>query len=182
MPAHLKRRPRTSDSDGASHQKKMKRTFVFRWTGRLAALALVVLPAAAQSADVLSVVEPPKLIVRRGEPAPLVLKVNLKPGYHVNSNTPSEDYLIPLRLSWDGKILRTEKVSYPAPKLEKYSFAEKPLSVFTGDFEIDTQFRALPKAPLGPGLVVGSLRYQACNNRMCLPPKTVAVRMTVLVK
>ena len=143
---------------------------------------LLAVPVAAQSTDVLSVVEPPKLTVRRGETTTLALKVKLKPGYHVNSNTPSEDYLIPLRLTWDGKILRTQKVSYPTPKLEKYSFAEKPLSVFTGDFEIDTLFQVAPNAPSGPGLVAGSLRYQACNNRMCLPPRTVPVRMTVLVK
>jgi DsbC/DsbD-like thiol-disulfide interchange protein len=138
--------------------------------------------AAAQSTDVLTVEQPPKLTVKRGETAPLKLKVNLQPGYHVNSNTPSEAYLIPLRLTWDGKTVRAAKVNFPAPKMEKYSFTEKPISVFTQGFEIETVFEAPANAPLGPGLAVGSLRYQACTSRMCLPPKTVQVRMSLLVK
>jgi hypothetical protein len=34
-------------------------------------------------------------------------------------------------------------------------------------------------APVGPGTVGGKLRYQACNDRMCLPPKTLDVDLPV---
>jgi hypothetical protein len=34
-----------------------------------------------------------------------------------------------------------------------------------------------PSAPLGPGVLVGKLRYQACNDNSCLPPKTLEVRL-----
>ena len=32
-------------------------------------------------------------------------------------------------------------------------------------------------APAGLGAVNGKLRYQACTDKMCLPPKTVDVRL-----
>jgi thiol:disulfide interchange protein DsbD len=104
--------------------------------------------------------------------------VQLRPGYHVNSNTPSDEYLIPLKLSWDASPLQTLGVEYPKPRMEKYQFSEKPLSVFTGDFDIATKFKAAPNAPNGMAIVSGKLRYQACTDKMCLPPKTASVTLT----
>lgn len=108
--------------------------------------------------------------------------VQLREGYHVNSNAPSEDYLIPLRLTWDAKPLEPAGVDFPKPKFEKYAFADKPLSVFTGDFDIISRFKVPPSAPPGLGIALGKLRYQACNATTCLPPRTVEVRLTYEVR
>ncbi len=131
----------------------------------------------AQSSAVLTVAPPPKIAARRGAAVEARLAVQLQEGYHVNSNTPSEDYLIPLRLSWETKPFDVVEVAYPEPKLEKYKFSPQPLSVFTGDFEILTRLKAPEGAPRGPGILLGKLRYQACTHNLCLPPKTVEVRL-----
>lgn len=110
------------------------------------------------------------------------LQVQLRPGYHVNSHTPSEDYLIPLRLNWEAAPLEAAETAYPKPRLEKYEFSEKPISVFSGEFEIVSRFRVPATAPQGPNLIVGKLRYQACTERMCLPPKTLEVRLPVSIQ
>ena len=107
------------------------------------------------------------------------LKVELRSGYHCNSNTPSDDYLIPLKLTWTQGTLEVGQISYPKPQMEKYSFSDKPLSVYTGDFEIVTHFKVPPSAPPGDTVVAAKLRYQACTERMCLPPKTVDVSLPV---
>ena len=100
----------------------------------------------------------------------------VQPGYHVNSNTPSDEYLIPLKLTWKSLgALEGGQISYPKPSMEKYEFSEKPLSVFTGSFELVANFKVGPGAAAGPGAAVGQLRYQACSNRACFPPKTVEV-------
>jgi hypothetical protein len=119
---------------------------------------------------------------RRNETASVKVRLMLKDGYHVNSNQPAEDYLIPLRLTWAAEPLQAENVAYPKPSMEKYSFSEKPLSVYSGSFEIVTRFRVPPTAPGGPALGTGKLRYQACNDRMCLPPKTVEVPLTIEIR
>ena len=108
--------------------------------------------------------------------------MKLQSGFHVNSNTPSEDYLIPLRLTWAPGALVAETVSYPKPQMEKYEFSPKPISVFTGDFELVTRFKVDANASLGPGILIGKLRYQACNNNACFPPKTVEVKMPYQVQ
>lgn len=123
-----------------------------------------------------------KLRVKRGDTAVAKVKVQLRAGYHVNSNTPSDDYLIPLKLSWKPDPLQVDEVVYPKPQLEKYAFSDKPLSVFSGEFELATKFKVPANAPNGPAILEGKLRYQACNDRMCLPPRTVEVPLTVEIQ
>jgi DsbC/DsbD-like thiol-disulfide interchange protein len=144
--------------------------------------AALVSTAWAQTPGVLSVAESAKLTVPRGAEAAQTLKLQLKPGYHVNSNKPNEEFLIPLRLSWDSPLVETVAIQYPKPLLEKAEFSEKPLSVYTGDFEVVTKFRRAAKAAPGPGFLTGKLRYQACNDKMCLPPKTIDVKIPLLVE
>jgi hypothetical protein len=155
----------------------LKNFFASAILGAFAAMA-----ACAQAPGVLSISDPVKLSVPRAGEAAQALKLQLKPGYHVNSNTPNEEYLIPLRLTWDSAAVEAVSVQYPKPLAEKAEFSDKPLSVYTGNFEIVTKFRRAAKASPGPGFLNGKLRYQACNDKMCLPPKTIEVKVPLLVE
>ena len=123
-----------------------------------------------------------KVTAKRGRSLEVKTTVLLKPGYHVNSNTPSESYLIPLRLTWEPGPLQVIEVVFPKAHLEKYEFSPKPLSVFTGDFELVNKFKVAADAESGPGMALGKLRYQACNNNSCLPPKTVEIKLPLILQ
>lgn len=142
-------------------------------------MCLACSPLSFAQGNVLSIVPPERIAAKPGSTAQVKLSVQVRAGYHINSNTPSEDYLIPLKLTWSGGPLETAGIVYPKPQMEKYSFSEKPLSVFTGDFEILTRFKVAANAPPGPASVTAKLRYQACTDRLCLPPKTVDVSLPV---
>jgi Disulphide bond corrector protein DsbC len=75
-----------------------------------------------------------------------------------------------------------EEVFYPKPQFEKYDFSPQPVSVFSGSFEIATRFKAPSNAAAGLTTVSGKLRYQACNNKECLPPKTIDLQLPVNVQ
>jgi hypothetical protein len=127
--------------------------------------------------------EPPKVSGKRGEAVQVRIPVRIQPGFHVNSNTPSEEYLIPLKVTWtELSALQGGEVAYPKPTQEKYQFSPKPLSVFTGNFDLGVRFKVAPTAPAGPGIAVGKLRYQACNDKACFPPKTIEVRVPYQVQ
>lgn len=131
-----------------------------------------------QSSSVLTATAPQKTVAKRNRTVEVKIAVQLRDGYHVNSNSPNDEYLIPLRLRWDETgPLKAVEVIYPTPELRKYNFSSKPLSVFTGDFSILTRFKATADAPLGPGALAGRLRYQACDEESCLPPRTLEVRL-----
>jgi len=148
----------------------------------LGGAALFCTALGAQSTGVLSVASPEKLRVPRTGTVTQKLKCSLQPGYHANSDKPNDEYLIPMKLTWDKGSVDAVSVTFPKPTLEKSEFSEKPLSVYTGSFEIATQFKRAAGAKLGPGLLTGKLRYQACNDKMCLPPKTIDVKVPLLVE
>ncbi len=128
---------------------------------------------------------PAPLRVKTGETAPLALRFRLAAGHHTNSNKPTDEFLIPLKLTWDSAALTPLEViavEYPAGKLEKYAFSEKPLSVYSGEFIVTTRFKAAADAPKGQKTVNGKLRYQACSDTMCFPPRTLAVQANVVIQ
>ena len=78
----------------------------------------------------------------------------MRAGYHVNSDKPADEFLIPLKLTWAKDPLQTEQIVYPKPQMEKYDFSPTPLSVFSGQFEIVTRFKAAANAPNGPAILL----------------------------
>jgi Disulphide bond corrector protein DsbC len=148
-----------------------------------ASLCVSLLPYSfGQNNNVLSVSPPPRVHAKRGQEVTAPITAELQAGFHVNSNQPADEYLIPLRLTWVKGPLETVQVMYPKPQMEHFAFSQKPVSIFSGKFEIVTKFKTAPAAQPGMALMNGKLRFQACNDRECLPPKTVDVQFTVDVQ
>jgi DsbC/DsbD-like thiol-disulfide interchange protein len=114
---------------------------------------------------------------KQGGTIKVALPVRVDEGFHVNSNKPADPYLIPLRLTWAAGPLENSSVVFPKPQLENYGFSDKPVSVFTGTFEIVTSFKVARNAVPGHSEITGKLHYQACNDKTCLTPKTIEVTL-----
>jgi len=139
----------------------------------------LLLPCFAQNNNVLTIAPPEKVTAKIGAATQVKLALEVRTGYHCNSNKPLDDYLIPLKLTWTAGALESPEVTYPPPQMEKYSFSPTPLSVYSGTFELMTKFKVAASAIPGQAIVAGKLRYQACNDRMCLPPKTIDVSIPI---
>lgn len=109
-----------------------------------------------------------------------ILNVNVLPGYHVNSDKPKDEFLIPLKLTWSSGPLDAGAIAYPKP--EDIKVGNDMLSVFTGSFTIQTHFTVRESAASGPAVMTGRLRYQACNNQMCFRPSSIDVRLPVEIQ
>jgi DsbC/DsbD-like thiol-disulfide interchange protein len=128
----------------------------------------------AQGSAHLTVGSAAKIAGARNQSVQTKIPVAIDPGFHVNSDKPSEEYLIPLSLTWGTTgALEAGKVIYPKPTME--TVADKPLSVFTGKFDLVASFKVAANAPAGPGVAAGKLKYQACNSTTCFPPRTVEI-------
>jgi thioredoxin:protein disulfide reductase len=124
----------------------------------------------------------PVMLKRGGAAANAKIKLSLRQGFHCNTNTPSDEYLIPLKLTFAAAGgVESAGVVNPKGKDEKYEFSAKPLNVYSGEFEIGASFKAAKDAPKGPAKFVGKLRFQACNDKMCFAPKTLEVTIPVQV-
>jgi hypothetical protein len=129
--------------------------------------------------NVLTVGKIPTVKAKLGSTVTVKVPLELRAGFHLNSNTPSDKYLVPLKLTWDKGLMAATDVIFPKPSMETFEFQKTPLSVFTGNFEITTKFKVAPTAPPGPTAISGVLSYQACNNRECLQPKKIPVTLQV---
>jgi len=123
---------------------------------------------------------PEQVTVVAGKASEIALHFRIAQGLHINSHTPQEEFLIPATFSIpEGSGVRLEGASYPAG--EEFTLPLDPgtkLSVYTGEFTI----RARIVAAAGNHLVEGKLRYQACDNNACMPPKTIVVAIDVIGK
>ena len=135
----------------------------------------------AQSNNVLSVAPLDRVTAKPGGIADARVVMQLRSGYHTNSNAPSDEFAIPFKVSWTPAPLESPEIVYPKAKMEKYRYTETPIPVFTGDFTVLTHFKVPVTAKPGPLKVAGKVRYQACSDvsGICLPPVTIEVSLPV---
>ena len=121
-------------------------------------------------ADYLTVGEPQKVAGKRGAAVQAKIPVTVMSGFHVNSNTPSEEYLIPLKLTWTATgALEGGQSIIPSRRRRSTSSREKPLSVYTGNFDLMANFKVAANAPAGPGVAAGKLRTRRAATRPASP-------------
>lgn len=124
-------------------------------------------------------------------------KVQLKPGgsasvpldfrvgseFHINSNKPHSELLIPTVLRLNGKsAVAVAKLKYPVGLDVEFPFAPgEKLSVYSGDFTITATLKATAGAASGNYPVQGELHFQACDRSACYPPRSIPVKFSVTV-
>jgi len=147
----------------------------------IAGLGAFALRASAQNGDLpaaSSVIQPQAYVslqpVPRGRAFEIALVAKISPGFHINAHQPSEDYLIPTKVTADPLPgVNLVETTYPHGVMRAFRFSKTPLRVYEGSFTVKMKLRANESVPLGPqklGLTVG---YQACNQDACLPPTKV---------
>ena len=127
---------------------------------------------------------PPGTVVVHGkQAAPVEFTFHVQQGYHINSNQPSTPELIPTQLHFSlPGDLAIGKVQYPAGQLTSFPFdPNEKLSVYSGDVTIKALVLAQSGASPGAHTVHGELRYQACDNNACYPPKKLPIEFDVKV-
>lgn len=114
-----------------------------------------------------------------GQTVNVTISASVDPGYHVNADKQADEYLIPLRLTWTSGALEKPSVTYPKSESVKLAFSQKPVNIYSGEFKIETQFKVAKGAAPGTTTASGKLRYQACNDRECLIPRTLDIAIPV---
>jgi hypothetical protein len=123
---------------------------------------------------------PEQVTVPAAKPTTVALHFRIAPGLHINSHTPRENELIPTTFSIpESSGVRLVGVVYP-PGTD-FTLPIDPttkLSVYSGEFTIQARIVAAP----GGHLVEATLRYQACDNNACMPPKTITAAIDIIGK
>jgi hypothetical protein len=126
-------------------------------------------------------VEP--VTIQPGKSAAVNLRFRINSGFHINSNKPTQEILIPttVKLSPPADVL-VGKLEYPAGEAMALPFMpEEKLSVYSGTFNVTGVLKTTNAVSPGVYRVRGEVRYQACSERQCFPPHTQGFAFDVKV-
>jgi hypothetical protein len=125
----------------------------------------------------------PVVTIVQGKAATVPLTFRVASGYHINSNQPKSEFLIPTALKVEATTdIVIGKTTYPAGQDTSFPFdPDEKLNVYTGDFKVDVLVRPLHSVQAGKYVVRGTLKYQACDNLACYPPKQLPVSFDVKI-
>jgi hypothetical protein len=97
----------------------------------------------------------------------LQLDFSIESGFHINSATPNQDWLIPTSVTGAAGI-RIQNITWPKGHDLTFEFSDEPVSVYEGQFTIfvtgDYEKEAVPAF---------TIRFQACSESECLPPQSM---------
>jgi hypothetical protein len=121
--------------------------------------------------------------VTRGKATNIELRFHVNSGFHINSNAPKAEYLIPTTLKLDVPTdIVVGKITYPLGDEMSFAFApDEKLNVYSGEFHLSVQVRPLVGMLPGKYEIRGRLKYQACDNAACYPPKQLPVDFQIKV-
>ena len=120
--------------------------------------------------------------VTRGSSSKATVYLSVPGGLHVNSNRPKSEYQIPTTVRASAKGAKVSSIIYPRGHDRKFEFSQDTINVYEGR----TAFRfnvSVPSTFRGDTVRVNvSVKYQACTNEVCYPPKTKNITLTARVK
>jgi len=120
--------------------------------------------------------------IERGKSARGRVVLSIPGGLHVNSRRPASEYAIPTVVTVRGpRGVRVSRVTYPRGKNRKFQFSENLINVYEGR----TTFPFTVTVPAnfrGKTIRVNvAVRYQACTDEVCYPPRTKNIVLTARV-
>lgn len=139
-------------------------------------------PVAAQPADLVSV-RPvvSQSPLRVGDHAVWAVVVDIKPGYHAQSNTPSNQNFI----AFDLQLEPNEKLILGRPIFPKGHDKSYPalgeLNLYDGRVVVYVPVRVKDGVGEGPVTLRGTLTYQICDDQTCFAPESPVVEQTTSI-
>lgn len=122
------------------------------------------------------------LTIEIGAEASVRIPVKIFAGYRVQANPASSEFLVPLEITFEPiDDIEFGKPLYPPGQPYRLEGAEEDLSTYLGDIEIALPITATASALVEAHNVEGSVRFQACNSRMCLFPSSAPVTFVLNV-
>ena len=104
------------------------------------------------------------------------LRFRVQDGFHINSHTPKDELLIPTVLKLDTAGVKVVSEEYPKGAAFRLTVGDgETLDVYQGEFRVMLRM----VVPKGASTLNGTLRYQACDNAACFPPRNLAVHVAV---
>lgn len=107
---------------------------------------------------------------------------DIKDGFHINSNKPYDEFLIPVTVTSGNKTFPISKVIYPTPKDELLKVSPEPVSIYSGEIAISLNFVVAKNVAPGDYIVPIEFNFQACDDESCFPPDVIKANLNLKIE
>ena len=152
-----------------------------RWTTWAATLALLLALAPAANAQMgepppaseLVKLDAPRVTLKAGGAAEATLTLHIAPSWHINANPAGENMIATAAIVAADRGVTAGTIVYPMPQLVRLGFDSTDLPVWSESATLRVPLAAAANAVNGAHVLRGKLRFQACNDQVCLAPVSV---------
>jgi len=125
---------------------------------------------------------PQALSAGPGSSAELILSVDIREGWHINSHRVPDEYSVPTRISLaEDSPFILQDIAYPEGKMLRTEWGGR-MSLYEGTIRIPLRLRAKEDIPPGEGKLRLTLSYQGCNDVTCLAPAQETLSIPVSIR
>lgn len=119
---------------------------------------------------------------RRGVKTSGTVVLTIPQELHVNSNKPKSEYAIPTTVRLSGSGVTIGAITFPRGTNRKFQFSENLINVYEGTVFFPFTV-TVPRNYKGSSMTVKAVvRYQACTDEVCYPPKSKTIDITAKVR
>jgi thiol:disulfide interchange protein DsbD len=120
--------------------------------------------------------------IRPGEAFQIAVVLAMKPGFHINSSTPSDKSLIPTTVKFKPcEDIVFSPVSYPMPEYASFPFSAKKMPVYSGRVFIFCRGKVSEVISPGHRQIMGVVDFQLCSDKTCFMPDSVSFEVPLEV-
>jgi hypothetical protein len=118
----------------------------------------------------------------RGDSAALKVRIVVPEGWHIQSNAPLDDFLIPTEVKAAAQGFTFGKPVFPKPLLKELEALGGEVALFedTVDVKVPVFRKGAGRNPEATAAALRKadvkVRYQACNDTQCLAPREIPAR------
>ena len=113
---------------------------------------------------------------------PLLIELNIKKGWHINSNKPLEKFLIPTEINFtEINRITYGNIHFQNPILKKFSFSDSKVSVYEDRIYIYSSVTIMPDYHPDSLKITAFLTFQACDDQSCLVPEKIELNAVIPV-
>jgi len=121
--------------------------------------------------------------VTKGRKAKATVVLDIPHDLHTNSNNPGSEYAIPTTVKITPVSgVKIGSVVYPRGMNKKFEFSEKALNIYEGKVEFTFDVTVPTSYRKQKVEIKVAVRYQACTNEVCYPPKTKETTLVANVR
>lgn len=120
--------------------------------------------------------------VKAGGSIPLKLTATLEPGWHLYAPSTPPGGPIPTTLKLlENSMVENFTVQEPAPARKFDENFKVDVEWYQQEVTFTVPVQLKPDVPAGPAVLTMEARYQACNDKQCLPPRKKTASVSIVI-